>query len=154
MASMAANPSEPTTIIGTALASAIHLGYLTNDTTGAVEHFEAAGIGPWKTIDVVSDERSVRGSFAFMKGRMFEVIEPLTDSPPIFPLFGSDGLEILFHHVGTFMDVDSELIVQAAQDAGMEFHRTTREQGDIVFVDTRETTGHWLEVLCFANAQQ
>jgi Glyoxalase/Bleomycin resistance protein/Dioxygenase superfamily len=155
------SPAEPTTILGSAMTSQVHLAYITNDTDGSIRHFEALGIGPWNSCDIQrqpisgpSAGSAIRASFARMAGRMFEIVEPMSDAPPIFSRPGGPSLAITFHHVGAFMDVEPDVVVAAAKSAGMEFHRSQGARGEIVFVDTRPTLGHWLEVLCFAQAER
>lgn len=55
---------------------------------------------------------------------------------------------ISLHHVGALMDVESQAILEAATEAGLDFHRLAgRAPGhDIFFIDTRETLGHWLKI--------
>lgn len=145
---------EPMSLLGAAMTSAnAHIAYVTNNTEGALPHFEALGIGPWKTLEMPLEGNVLRVSFAYMTGRMFEIVEPRSDAQPHFPRPVGNDLAIALHHVGAHIDVDSQLIVDAATTAGLACHRITREAGDIVFVDTRKLLGHWLEVLCFANAR-
>jgi Glyoxalase/Bleomycin resistance protein/Dioxygenase superfamily len=161
--------SEPTNIFGSILTSATLSAYITNDLEAAIDRFQALGMGPWSRIDgPASDESSVRASFAFMTGQMIELIQPSDQTPSAPPdhqdpeLFdaniraekavwqpvGGDGLIIEFHHAGAFMrDVETEVILSAANEAGLETQiMRGRAPGDIVMVDTRETLGHWLKV--------
>lgn len=152
---------DPTTVLGRAMTSGVQLAYFTNDTRTAIERFEnELGIGPWVSREAELDlidapdgtafDCRLRASFAYMKGRMFELIEVLGDESPIFPALPDKGFAIVPHHVGAFQD-DADEVVAAAKAVGMHYYRFSGRRGDIVFVDTRRVVGHWLEALCFEN---
>jgi len=152
--------SVPTTAIGLGLTSGMQLAYLTNNTQRAIEGFEgSAGIGPWVTREAclnlvdgpegTAAQCRLLASFAYMNGRMFEIIEPVEEALPIFPLAPADALSVQPHHVGAFMD-DADTVVAEARAANLPYHRFTGGRGDIVFVDTRSVLGHWTEIPCFA----
>jgi hypothetical protein len=148
---------EATSVLGLALTSpTLHLAYITNDTHHAIGRFEALGVGPWNTFDMPLKRddgtltgSTVRASFARMTGRMFEIVEPMIDLPPIFPRLPGDVPQIEFHHLGAFMDSDADAVVDAATAAGLHCHRRG-DSGEAIFVDTQGSLGHWLETLCFA----
>ncbi|MEF2978085.1 VOC family protein [Subtercola sp. YIM 133946] len=146
-----------TGILQSVFASPIrHLAYITNDTVAAIEHFESIGVGSWTTFDV--RDGAVRASFSHLPGcstPWFEIVEPLVDAPPIFPLITADDPWISLHHVGAHLDVDANAASSEATEAGLSVHRSQVARGDItaevVYVDARNALGHWLEVLCPAT---
>ena len=155
---MAADPSK---LLGRGITGSVQVGYLTNDTKAAISQFENRfGIGPWvtreATVELINRQPDAAPgcillvSFAYMKGRMIELIEPLADAPPIFPALPPDGLMIVPHHLGAYMGEVDEVLA-AAKSAGFETVSLRIPRGDIVFVDTRALLGHWLELLCFEN---
>src|SRR5262245_2810988 len=105
--------AEPNSILGQALTNGVQLAYLTNDTKRAIEMFQSRlGIGPWVTREATlslldgpegaATECGLYASFAYMSGRMFELIEPQGRALPIFPQFDNGPLAIVPHHVGAF----------------------------------------------------
>jgi hypothetical protein len=151
--------AEPTNVLGLAMTSAVQFSYITNDTVGAISYFESLGIGPWTEIEGAA---TVRVHFAFMTGRTYELVEP-TREPALVedealieaeraifvPPAGGD-LSVRFHHVGAFLPVATQTVLDAAAQADLRVRRTSNPgaPGDVVFVDTRATLGHWLKVLC------
>jgi hypothetical protein len=93
----------------------------------------------------------VLASFAYMSGRIFELVEPLGDALPIFPKLSAGELVVMPHHVGAYDLRGAEAVKAAAKAAGLDCYRLTHPRGDIMFVDTRAVLGHWLEVLCFES---
>lgn len=146
-------------VLGQALTSSVQLAYLTNNTSAALKNLEGHfSLGSWETLDVTLTlvdgpngapiESRLRASLALMPGRMFEVVEPLKPAPPLFPALEGPNVVVQAHHIGAFMN-DADIIVDGATRAGLPFYRYRGARGEIVFVDTRESTGLWLEALCF-----
>jgi Glyoxalase/Bleomycin resistance protein/Dioxygenase superfamily len=152
----------PTNALGAAITSGVQLAYITNDMDEAIGVFEdRMGIGPWviRQAALTCDEGEsetpqnieLKAAFAYMRGRMFEIIQPVTEAPPVFTTPNSSGCVIAPHHVGAYVPDGGPEIIDAAQSSGLKTIRFRGAVGEIIFVDTRSMVGHWLEALCFPN---
>lgn len=135
-------------------------GYVTSDIDRAVEHFgRELGITRFsvseRTLAPVSARTGpmiirCRIAFAWLDGLMIEVIEPLSGDVGIYAsALPESGFGLVLHHLAYLVDdsVDWAEFRRHVDPASLVFEAS----GAIsyLYVDTRQTLGHYLEYLKF-----